>query len=194
MNPFAVLVLALAAPCADKEAKKPVPPAKVIITAELACLHCTYGQGDSCATCLNLGEKTPVLLAGKTAKQFEPDSLSKKVVVIEGTLSVNKDKRLVLTADEGRFHGDKDKGKAPEKGQAFVTGNACCGKCNLELCEECTVAIKNADFPIVLDGKLAAQHAMEGKDPQPSTAAGKLFLDKRGLIRLDAAKFEMLKK
>jgi hypothetical protein len=193
MTKLAVLVLALAVPAADKDAKKPAP-ARVTITAELACLHCTYGLGDNCAVCLNLGEKTPVLLAGKTVKQFEQDSLTKKVVVAEGTLALTKDKYLVLTSDEGRFWTDKDKGKAPDKGMVLVAGNACCGKCNLELCDECTVAIKNADFPIVLDGKLAAQHAMEGKDPQPSTAVGKVFLDKKGLLRLEATKFEMLKK
>jgi hypothetical protein len=195
MTQLAVLLLTLAAPTAD-DAKKPVvpPAARVTITAELACLHCTYGQGDGCAVCLNLGEKTPVLLAGKAAKQFEDERLSNKVVVAEGTLSLNKDKRLVLTSDNAHVYTDKDKGKAPDKGLVRVAGNACCAKCNLELCDECTVAIKNAALPIVLDGKLAAQHAMEGKEPQPSTAVGKLFLDKKGLLRLDATKFEMNKK
>jgi len=40
------MLLALAAAGADKEAKKPAPAARVTITAELACLHCTFGEGD----------------------------------------------------------------------------------------------------------------------------------------------------
>src|SRR5262245_59427073 len=104
MTQFAVLLLSLAAGADD--AKKPVPPARVTLTAELACTHCTFGEGDTCAVCLKIDDKTPVLLAGKTAKQFSDESLTKKVVVIEGVLSVNKDKRLVLTSDEGRFYTD----------------------------------------------------------------------------------------
>jgi len=191
MTQLAVVLLALAA---GAEEAKPQPAARVTVTAELACMHCTFGEGDTCAACLKLDDKTPLLLAGKVAKQFADESLTKKVVVITGAVTVTKERRLVLTGDDGHFLTDKDKGKAPEKGQARVEGNACCAKCNLNLADECTVAIKNASYPIVLDGKLAAQHAMEGKDLQPSAAVGKLFVDKRGLLRLDAAKFEMSKK
>jgi hypothetical protein len=191
-----VIVLALAAASAaadDKKADKPAPSAQVAVTAELACLHCTFGEGDGCAVCLKLDDKTPVLLAGKIAKQFEEDRLRKKAVTVEGALSLNKDKRLVLTGDAGRLLTDADKGKVPDKGEARVVGLACCGRCDLNLCDECTVAIKNAGGPIVLDGKLAAQHAEEGKEARPVTATGKLFLDKRGLIRLDAKKIEFKK-
>jgi hypothetical protein len=156
-------------------------------------MHCTFGEGDHCAVCLKLDDKTPVLLAGKTAKQFEEDRLSGKVVVIEGTLSLNKDKRLVLTSDAGRFFTDADRNKAPAKGEVRVVGLACCGKCDLGLCDECTLAIKNAGNPIVLDGKLAAQHAEEGKEAKQATVTGKLFLDKRGLIRVEAKKVEVKK-
>jgi predicted nucleic acid-binding protein len=195
MTRLAVIVLALAAAGATADDKKPeqAPSAQVAITAELACMHCTFGEGESCAVCLKLDEKTPILLAGKTAKQFEEDSLSKKVVVIEGALSLNKDKRLVLTSDAGRLLTDADKGKVPEKGEARVVGLACCGRCDLALCDECTLAIKNAGGPIVLDGKLAAQHAEEGKEAKMVTTTGKLFIDKRGLLRLDAKKVEFKK-
>jgi hypothetical protein len=38
-------------------ADKPAPPtAKATVTAEVACLHCTFGEGDGCAVCLKLDE------------------------------------------------------------------------------------------------------------------------------------------
>ncbi len=193
MTQLVCLLLAVTTSADGKETKKPAPPARVVITAELACLHCTFGEGDSCAVCLKLDDKTPVLLAGKAAKEFEEMRLDRKVLVAEGTLSINKDKRLVLTSNSAHLYTDKDKGKVPEKGQARVTGASCCGKCDLELCDQCAVAIKNGTFPIVLDGKLAMQHVKEGKDAKLVTATGKVFIDKRGLLRLEALKLEGVK-
>jgi hypothetical protein len=178
---------------ADKEAKPAPKPARVVITAELACLHCTFGEGDGCAVCLKLNATTPVLLAGKVAKQFHEDRLGKKVVVVEGALSRNKDKRLVLTGDTGRFYTAKDKGKAPAKGEVRVAGLACCGQCDLKVCDECTLAVSNGKLPIILDGKLASDH-VEKSDGKTITASGKLFIDKRGLVRLDAKKVDLSKK
>src|SRR5262249_32613521 len=100
MNAFAVLLLGLAASAADKDENPPAPSARATVTAEIACLHCTFGEGDGCAVCLKIDDKTPVLLAGKAAQQFADDRLSKKVLVVEGTLTLNKDKRLVLTSDD----------------------------------------------------------------------------------------------
>lgn len=194
MMQLIAVVLLLAAPAEDKKPEKAPPAARATITAELACMHCTFGEGERCAVCLKLDDKTPVLLAGKTAKQFEDDRLTKKVVVIEGVLSRTKEGSVVLTSDQGRFFTDKDKGKVPEKGEAWVVGDACCGRCDLGLCEECALAVKNAFAPIVLDGKLAAQHAEEGKEAKTVTATGRLFLDKRGVLRLDAKKVELKKK
>ena len=188
MSALALLLVTVTAPQPAFAAApdKPAAPAQVVITAELACLHCDFGEGESCAVCLKLDDKTPVRLAGKAAKQFEELRLDKKVLVAEGTLSVGKDKRLVLTSDKAHLYTDKDKGKVPEKGQALVVGVGCCGKCDLDLCDECTLAVRNDKQPIVLDGKLATQHAEEGKGGRKVTATGKLFVDKRGLLRLDA--------
>ena len=85
-------------------AEKPEPPkapaaAKVAVTAELACLHCTFGEGDGCAVCLKLDEKTPLVLAGKAAKDLQAHRFSKQVITLEGTLSLNKDKRMQLTSE-----------------------------------------------------------------------------------------------
>lgn len=190
----ALLLILLAAPVdQEKPAKKTPPAARVTITAELACLHCTFGEGDSCAVCLKLDDKTPVVLAGKVAKQLEDERFSKKVVVVEGALAI-KDKRLVLTSDSAHVYSDKDKGKAPEKGQAVAVGVPCCGHCDLGLCDECTLAVTNAGFPVILDGKLALQHADEAKEGKALTAGGKLYIDKRGLLRLDAKKIDFEKK
>jgi hypothetical protein len=197
MLPFAAVLLALAAPPADKGAghgQKPAPPARTTVTAELACLHCTFGEGDHCAVCLKTDDKTPLLLAGKAAKQFEDDRLSGKVLVAEGTLAVTKDKRLVLTSDSAHLYSAKDKEEAPAKGQARVVGNACCGHCDLKACERCTMAVRNADHAIILDGNLADQHAAEGDEVKTVVVVGKLFLDKRGLLRLEAQSVEPEKK
>jgi hypothetical protein len=193
MSSLPALLLCLAVTAADKDAKPAPQPARVTVTAELACLHCTFGEGDGCAVCLKLDAKTPVLLAGKIAKQFHEDRLGKKVVVVEGTLSRNKDKRLVLTGDSGRFYTDKDKGKVPAKGEVRVAGKACCGQCDLKVCDECTLAVVNGKLPIILHGKLASGHAEKG-DGKTITASGKLFIDKRGLVRLDARKVDLGKK
>jgi hypothetical protein len=194
MSTLALLCLVLT-PTDDAKADqaKTSPPAKVTITAELACLHCTFGEGDECAVCLKLDDKTPVLLEGKAAEPFFKDRLKKKVVVADGTLTRNKDKRLVLALAGAHEFTDKDKGKAPEKGQTRIEGQACCGHCDLGLCDECTLALRNGSLPIVLDGKLATQHAEEGKEARGVQATGQLFTDKRGLLRLDAKSVELEK-
>jgi hypothetical protein len=181
------IVLLAALPAADQKAaaKPAAPPARVTVTAATACLHCSFGEGDHCALCLKLDDKTPVLLEGKSAKPFFAGRLDGKVVVAEGTLALSKEKRLVLTCAGVHAWTDKDKGQAPDKGKVRVAGTACCGQCDLGLCDTCTLAVANSALPVVLDGKLAAGHA-EAKDAQALTATGKLFRDKRGLLRLQA--------
>jgi hypothetical protein len=101
MTPLTLALLLVAAPAnADKDKPaKTSPPARVVITAEVACLHCTFGEGDGCAVCLKLDDKTPLVLAGKAAKELFEHRLSKKVVTLEGALSLNKDKRMQLTSE-----------------------------------------------------------------------------------------------
>ncbi len=185
------LVLLAALPGADQKA--PAKPARVTVTAATACLHCSFGEGDDCALCLKLDDMTPVLLDGKAAKPFFASRLDGKVVVAEGTLALSKDKRLVLTCDNVHAFSDKDRGKAPEKGRVRVAGAACCGSCDLGVCDECTLAVGNGALPVVLDGKLAAGHA-EAKEGQTLTAVGTLFRDKRGLLRLRADSVDLKKK
>jgi hypothetical protein len=189
MSWFAPLLLALVAPAGGADGT-PVKTARVTVTAELACLHCTFGEGDGCAVCLKIDDKTPVLLTGKAAKELEKMRLSKKVAVVTGTLTLNKDKRLVLTSDDAHLFGDADKGKAPAKGQALVVGLPACGSCDLKVCDECTLAVVNGPAPIILDGKLARAHA-EGA--RAITTVGRLFLDRRGLVRLEASKVNLEK-
>jgi len=186
-------VLLAALPGADQKApaKPAAPPARVTVTAPTACLHCSFGEGEDCALCLKLDDKTPVLLDGKAAKPFFASRLDGKVVVAEGTLALSKDKRLVLTCDNVHAYSDKD--KAPEKGKVRVAGTACCGSCDLNVCDECTLAVANGALPVVLDGKLAAGHA-EAKEGQTLTAVGRLFRDKRGLLRLQADSADLKKK
>jgi hypothetical protein len=194
MTSLTLTLLALAAPAqAEKPQPAPAAPARVTVTAESACLHCTFGEGEDCAACLKLDDKTPVVLAGKAAQRFEAVRLERKVLVVEGTLTVSKDKRLTLTGADAHEWTEKDKGKAPDKGQVRVAGAACCGHCDLGLCDECTLAVKNGAFPVVLDGKLAARHAEEGKGAHTVTATGTLSRDRRGLLRLDARTVDLQK-
>jgi hypothetical protein len=194
MTQLAVLLLALTIPAAGQvpaETPKAAAPAQVTITAELACLHCTFGEGDGCAVCLKLDDKTPVVLAGQAAKQFAEDRLSQKVVVVEGVLTIGENKRLLLTSKNARLHTEQDKTKAPVKGQTLAVGAPCCGHCDLKVTDGCTLAIVNTRFPIVLDGKLATQYAEEAQGAKAVTVEGKLFLDKQGLLRLQATKVEI---
>jgi hypothetical protein len=177
-------LLVVSGPAAD--VPKTPPPAKVAITAAIACLHCDYGEGDGCAACLKIDDATPVKLAGKVAANLQEERFSKKVVTIEGTLVV-KDGRLLLTADRSRPFDEQNPGDAPAKGTARIAGTACCGSCDLKLCEECTLAVVNGTAPVVLDGKLAAQHA-ELAEARALVAEGRPFVDKRGVVRLAATK------
>jgi hypothetical protein len=112
------------------------------------------------------------------------------VVVATGTLPIGKDKRLVLHSDDAHLHTAADKAKAPPKGQARIVGVPICGSCDLMVCDECTLAVANGKAPIILDGKLALGHATGNR---AITATGRLFVDKRGLLRLDAAKVNLEK-
>lgn len=196
MYPAAVLLLALSAAAADKNLpdNKTLPPARVVVTADLVCLHCEIGEGDSCAACLKLNEETPVLLEGKAAEQFFKLRFDKKVLVVEGILTRNKDKRLVLTSDNAHLFTDQDKDKAPPKGQLRATGKPVCGQCDLGLCDECTLALVNGAFPLILDGPLARQHADEGKESRMAVIVGRPYIDKRGLLRLEAKQVKLEKK
>ncbi len=187
---FGFLLLTPITGIGAQDKTKPAP-AKVVITAELVCAHCDFGIGDDCAPALQIDKKTPVLLAGKVAKQFEGCRFDKKVVVIEGTIGLNKAKQLVLTADKGTFWTAEDK-KSPAKGTAHVAGTPVCGSCDLGLCDECTLAVANGTSPIILDGKLATQH--KAADRKSVTVQGQFYVDKRGLIRLDASKVDLQKK
>jgi hypothetical protein len=169
MQIITVFLLALTA---QADAKKTPAPAKVTITAETACGHCTFGFGDSCALCLKLDDVTPILLEGKPTEQFFESRLNSALIVVEGTLSVNKDKRLVLKADKARAYTEKDKGKAPNKGDARIEGEV--------IVVNGKTAVRNGDHPIVLADKQA-----EGKE---ANVTGVLAMDKDGKLRLEAKK------
>jgi hypothetical protein len=194
MTHATLLLLALAAPAADADAKdaKKAPPAQVVVTAEIACLHCTFGEGDGCAACLKIDDQTPIVLAGKGAEELTGERFSKKVLVARGKLSVNKDKRMVLTLDESHFLSDKDKGKVPEVGQARVVGDAICASCDLKLTKDCNVTVANAAAPVILAGK-EAQRCPE-PDPTTVTAVGRPYVDKDGLLRLELKSMDLKKK
>jgi hypothetical protein len=164
--------------------EKPGAAAKVVVTAEVACMHCTFGEGESCATALKLDDKTPLLLEGQAAKDLFKVRLDKKVAVVEGKLQL-KNKQMVLVAEKSRLLDEKEAEKAA-KGTAYVEGPAICGRCDLAVCTECTLAVRNDLANIILQGKLAADHA-EGKGVIGVT--GKLQVE-AGLIRLNATKVE----
>jgi hypothetical protein len=191
MTHLALMLFALAAPAADKadkpdEAKK-APTARVVLTAPVACLHCDFGEGDGCTGCLKLDEKTPLRLEGKPAETLHELRFNKVSAIAEGTLTLNKDKKPVLTLTAARIFTDKDKGTAPAVGEARVTGVSCCGKCDLNITKVCTVSFRNGTAPIVLSGKLAEVCSEEGTN---YIALGKLFVDKTGVLRLEATKLD----
>lgn len=190
----AITVLLMLSAFADGKDEKATPPAQITVTAQLVCMHCDFGEGEGCAAALKIDDKTPILLEGKAAKEFYKLRFDGKVLVATGTLSVNKDRRMVLTSDSAHVFGDADKGKAPAQGLMRVLGSPVCGRCELALCDECTLAILNAKTPIVLDGDLASQHAEEGKSSKQANVVGKPYIDKRGLLRLNAKDVKLEKK
>jgi hypothetical protein len=181
----AACLLVAAEPAKENKA----PSARIVVTAEAACLHCTFGEGESCAVCLKIDDKTPILLEGKPAEDLFKIRLRKQVHVVEGTLKL-KDKKMILVAEKSRPYDEKEKDKAPAKGLAYLQGPAICGRCDLSLCDECTLAVKNGDTPIILQGELAADHA-PGKGTLLVT--GKLYVDDRGLLRILAKKVDTKK-
>lgn len=193
MHTLTIALLLLPA-LADTKDDKKVPAAQVTVTATLVCMHCDFGEGDGCAAALKIDDKTPILLEGKAGKQFFKMRFDKKVLVASGALTINKDKRLVLTSDDAHVLSDADKGKSPPLGLVRVVGTPTCGRCDLALCDECTLAVLNAAFPIVLDGDLANQHAEEGKGSKSASVTGKPSIDKRGLIRVNAKEVKLEKK
>jgi hypothetical protein len=190
MRALALAALLLAGPALAEEAKPDAKPATVTVTAEVGCLHCDYGIGDGCAACLKLDKDTPLVLEGKGLEPLAQCRFDGVVAVVEGTLSKNG-KQLNLAVSKVRIVDAKEKAKALAAGQTRVVGLACCGSCDLGVCDSCTAAFRNGTSPIILDGKLAARHLEEGDKVRPMTAVGKLFLDKRGLVRLEAVKVEL---
>lgn len=158
--------------------------ASVVVTGELACLHCHFGIGDGCAVALKVDDKTPLVLDGEPAKELFKKRFKKETVVVEGDLRL-KDKQMTLVAAKSRAFDAKSKDPAP--GTAFVSGEAVCGKCDLGKCDSCTLAVSNGDYPVILDGKLAEGHA-HGLGTLLVT--GKLKIDGQGLLRLDASKVD----
>jgi hypothetical protein len=88
------------------EAQKTSKPAKVVVTAEVVCMHCEFGQGDACATALKLDDQTPLLVVGDAAKELFSLRFKKKTAVVEGALKL-KDKQMVLVADKCQALPDK---------------------------------------------------------------------------------------
>ena len=109
-------------------------------------------------------------------------SIPRNAIVAEGILSHEGGSALKLVADKARvWNAEKDKGL--EHDRFVVEGKAICGKCDLGKADVCTLAVENGKAPIVLEGKLAEEHA-DGKGTIRAT--GKLRVQKDGLLRLDA--------
>jgi hypothetical protein len=185
----AVLLLALtvaAEPAADST--KPLPPqAKVTVTASITCSHCEFNIGDSCGACLKLDEKTPVLLEGKLVEALNKERFSEKVFVAQGTLSVNKDRHLVLNVESAHALGDADKDKAPPAGAVRVEGSPACAHCDLHIGTSCNLAIKNAAHPILVE------KGGDDSDGKVAIVVGRPYVDKDGLLHVEARQVKLEK-
>jgi hypothetical protein len=160
------------------EPVKPVP-AKVTMTAEVVCGHCSFGieSEGGCFAALKLDDKTPVILKGKASEPLARATFDKKIFVVEGTLSLNKDKRMVLTLTSARERTDADKEKAPAAGTVRINGTV--------ESKDGSLTIQNGEVPLALgDGKFAK--------PEANTlveAAGKVVV-KDGKVTLDVTSVE----
>jgi len=177
--------------CIFAEPAKPnaneIAPAKVTVTGEVACLHCHFGQGNGCAPALRLDDKTPLPVLGKAAEVLAPVTFKKRVAAVEGALEL-REKQMVLSAGAAKLLDEKE--PRPARAVAVVEGKPICGRCDLAVCEECTLAVKNGKSPIILDGSKALDHA---EDLSWIGVTGHLKVDARGLLRIDAAKVEKKK-
>jgi hypothetical protein len=183
-----VILLGGALTLAEDKKEPAAKPAKVVVTAEAACLHCHFGTGDACAVCLKLDDKTPLVVEGKAAEELFKVRMKKPTYVVEGVLKL-KDKQMILVAEKCMPFEEKSKEKVPGKGLAYLEGPAICGMCDLSLCDECTLAFRNEKTPIILDGELARDHA-GGKGTIGVT--GKLQVDKNGRLRVVASKVDVV--
>jgi len=172
------LLLALTAPAAD--APKPMP-AKVTISAELVCAHCSFGieSEGGCCPCLKLDDKTPVIIKGKGSDDLLKSRFAKKTFVVDGTLSMNKEKLLVLDMTAVRERTDADKGKAPDAGQVKITGTAGI--------KDGKLILQNADVPVTVESKTAPT------EEKPITVTGKVTV-KDGKVSLEASSLEPAEK
>jgi hypothetical protein len=93
-------------------------------------------------------------------------------------------KAVVLIAEKITEVVDGNKDMFPAFGKARVEGKALCGKNDLKIFDEPTLAVINGDLPIVLDGPKARGDA---KDKGIIRATGTLFADtEHVLLRLTA--------
>jgi hypothetical protein len=180
--------LALAAPATAVEPEKAPKSAKAVVTAEVAPAKTPKGQTEAARLVLRINDKTEVLLDLSKVKDTPAVRQPGGVVTVTGVLTLDG-KQAVLTAESVKVFDGKD--KAPAKGVTYLEGDAICGKCDLAKCDVCTLAVKNAAAPVILDGDLAQDHA-DGKGP--IGVWGRLFVDDRGLLRIEATKVVELTK
>jgi len=95
-------------------------------------------------------------------------------------LKVKDGERVVLAAKSIVVIDEKNAGAYPPKGKARVEGKPLCGKVDLKLLDEPTLAVANDPFPLILDGEKSK--ATAGKNA--IRVVGSLKVDPKGLLRL----------
>ena len=97
-------------------------------------------------------------------------------------LTLKDKKQLILLAESITEVDDKNKDRFPVHGKTRVEGLPQCGKADLKLFDEPTLAIANGSVPIILEG--AKSKAKAGK--ALIRVIGQLKVDDKGLLRLVA--------
>jgi hypothetical protein len=97
-------------------------------------------------------------------------------------LTLKDKKRLILVGDSITPIDAENKDRYPPQGKLWVEGNPICGKADLKLFSEPTLAVQNTSVPIVLEGEKA--HRRAGK--RAIRVVGALKVDARGLVRVQA--------
>jgi len=128
----------------------------------------------------NLGKR--VAIKGRLVPESKEVNTGANRFTSKEILTLKELKQLILLAEAITELDDKNKDQFPAHGKVRAEGKSVCGKMDLKLLDEPTLAIENGSLPILLDGEKSKVKA--GKTPV--RVVGSLKIDDKGLVRLIA--------
>lgn len=134
-------------------------------------------------------EKKRCAIKGRLVSESKGMNLGGFDLRTKEMLTLPGKKRLILVGDSFTRLDDKNQDRYPAKGTVWVQGKPVCGKEDLKLVAEPTLAVVNEGLPVLLEGEKA--RTKPGKNP--IRVIGTLQIDDKGLLRLKATQVEEVK-